>query len=177
MLTVIFSLVIYFVGYIIVSNWRKEVKTNIKTGVKKIETYYEGHCWNCGKNEKIDSRYNDKCQKCNKYYLCNNCNMCLCDRSKLYNKKKKKSEWVETSRKKRNSNSKYGYCNNCNKILSGNRSKPLCHECWSSSRKKSNSNSKYGYCNNCNKRLRGDRSKPLCHECWSSSNKKNKVCR
>ena len=44
---------------------------------------YINHCWFC--HSSIDSRYNQKCPKCNRYYICNHCGRCLCD-SPEYNR-------------------------------------------------------------------------------------------
>jgi hypothetical protein len=60
---------------------------------------------------------------------------------------------------------KIGYCQNCNKKLSGNKSKPLCYDCWKQRKPKS---SMYGMCARCGKKLHGDKSKELCYNCWSS---------
>lgn len=70
-------------------NKKNTEKDDKKTSVPYSRPYvpysrpYLNHCWNC--QREIDSNYNRKCPKCNKYYICNYCGKCLCD-SPQYNK-------------------------------------------------------------------------------------------
>ena len=54
--------------------------TNVES-FKKQETtrpdVYINHCWNC--YETIHSDYQEKCSKCNRFYICSECENCLCD--------------------------------------------------------------------------------------------------
>lgn len=70
---------VYIFNYI---NKKNTEKDNKKTSVP-YSRHYSNHCWNC--KREIDSNYNRKCNKCNKYYICNYCGKCLCD-SPQYNK-------------------------------------------------------------------------------------------
>ena len=63
-------------------NKKNTEKDDKKTRVPYSRPYLN-HCWNC--QREIDSNYNRKCPKCNKYYICNYCGKCLCD-SPQYNK-------------------------------------------------------------------------------------------
>lgn len=167
MVVFFFTLIVFFIGYHVWSNWKKEVKVDMVTKQKTVSVYYEKYCWKCGPSETIDSRLNKLCQKCHKYYKCNKCHNCLCDRNNTYKKSKKTgSEWRMVS-KSFNLKHKYGHCNNCGDELQGNKSMPLCYTCWKA--QKSKTHHKYGHCTRCGKELRGDRSKKLCYSCWKAS--------
>jgi hypothetical protein len=134
---IILVLIVFFIGFVIISNWKKEVQIDSKTGKTSEISYYEKYCWHCGKKEVIDSRYNSKCPKCNKYYLCNTCGKCLCDKKNYRNNSsfKIKSEWIESGRN--SFNHTYGHCQKCGKKLSGDRSKKLCYSCWTANNNRS----------------------------------------
>ena len=99
----------YFIGEWIASAWRKII-TFIDNLILEETDIYINYCWNCKdpirstktrnklKNW-LESKWigNKKCTKgsCN-YFLCNNCNKCLCDGS-YYRLKKEPvlTKWVE----------------------------------------------------------------------------------
>lgn len=76
----------FSVGMIIASVFgliRYNMETEKSIANNGYNSKYINHCWFCHSN--IDSRYNKKCPKCNRYYICNHCGKCLCD-SPEYNK-------------------------------------------------------------------------------------------
>lgn len=172
MIIFFFSLVALIAGAYIITNWKKEqyVKVPEKTVIKEV-VYYESHCWFCGSD--IDSRNNSLCPKCNKYYICKDCNKCLCDKNE-YDLKNQPGEinkkWIKTGVKELLSGSQFGnstgHCRKCGKLLRGNTLKELCTACWREQKRPTNKNIRYGYCQQCGKKLSGDRSKKLCYQCY-----------
>lgn len=42
--------------------------------------FYINHCWNC--KSPINHQLNKMCNKCNYFFICNNCGKCYCDSSR-----------------------------------------------------------------------------------------------
>jgi hypothetical protein len=176
MVILIFSLIAIVAGIYVVSNWTKEqtvVVRNDKPIVIKEITYYDSYCWKCGKGVRINSRLNKLCPKCKKYYICDICGKCLCDKEEYdtHNKATKiKKYWelsdVKESRKVTSSNT----CIICGKKIISNKNHKLCLGCWKEAEISGNNNARtQGYCQKCGKKLRGDTSKKLCFSCWKAN--------
>lgn len=76
-------IVLFIIFYFVDKHLKKkdEEKDRLEEERKRKEQLrtsdYKSHCWNCG--EPIDGSWNEKCPKCNKYYICPKCGVCKCD--------------------------------------------------------------------------------------------------
>jgi len=96
------------VGWV-ASNWVKKAGEKAK---------YISHCWNC--KSPVNSDYNEKCEKCNKYYICEKCGKCLCEIMHIKKGKNHiKKKWKRI-------------CIKCDvNYTTGDN--PLCYDCWKKS--------------------------------------------
>lgn len=174
MIIFIFSLIAIVAGVYVVTNWTRETQVVVqdrKPVVIKETTYYKSYCWKCGKDIVIDSRNNRLCSKCRKYYVCNKCGKCLCDKRDVVIEEKPKSvkkHWELSEVKNSKATYSGNTCSICGKKLTGDKNHRLCIDCYRkvTYSKESKTNYSGNTCNICGKKLPGDKKRRLCIDCY-----------